>query len=169
MIQRRSWKLWLLALAVLHGIVALAGFFAPYDPTEQDRERPYLPPMKIHLVDAQGHFHLRPFFYPVHLRGGSFDQFEESTDQAVPLLFFVSGVRYRFLGLCRLAYTSLVHRQAESICWVAMRTAATNSREFSMVDKSLCSLACWGRDSLCSSARSSARRRVTTAAGETDY
>jgi len=99
MIQRRSWKLWLLALAVLHGIVALAGFFAPYDPTEQDRERPYLPPMKIHLVDAQGHFHLRPFFYPVHLRGGSFDQFEESTDQAVPLLFFVSGVRYRFLGL----------------------------------------------------------------------
>jgi len=99
MIRRRSWKRWLLALAVLHGIVALAGFFAPYDPTEQDRERPYLPPMKIHLVDAQGHFHLRPFFYPVHLRGGSFDRFEESTDQAVPLLFFVSGARYRLLGL----------------------------------------------------------------------
>jgi len=99
MIQRRSWKLWLLALAVLHGIVALAGFFAPYDPTEQDRERPYLPPMKIHLVDALGHFHLHPFFYPVHLRGQSFDQFEENTDQAIPLRFFVSGARYRLLGL----------------------------------------------------------------------
>jgi len=99
MIQRRSWKLWLLALAVLHGIVALAGFFAPYDPTEQDRERPYLPPMKIHLVDALGHFHLHPFFYPVHLRGRSFDQFEENTDQAIPLRFFVSGARYRLLGL----------------------------------------------------------------------
>jgi len=99
MIRRRGWKRWLLALAVLHGIVAFAGFFAPYDPTEQDRERPYLPPMKIHLVDALGHFHLHPFFYPVHLRGRSFDQFEENTDQAIPLRFFVSGARYRLLGL----------------------------------------------------------------------
>jgi len=99
MIRRRGWKRWLLALAVLHGIVAFAGFFAPYDPTEQDRERPYLPPMKIHLVDALGHFHLHPFFYPVHLRGQSFDQFEENTDQAIPLRFFVSGARYRLLGL----------------------------------------------------------------------
>jgi len=99
MIRRRGWKRWLLALAVLHGIVEFAGFFAPYDPTEQDRERPYLPPMKIHLVDALGHFHLHPFFYPVHLRGRSFDQFEENTDQAIPLRFFVSGARYRLLGL----------------------------------------------------------------------
>ena len=99
MIRRRGWKRWLLALAVLHGIVAFAGFFAPYDPTEQDRERPYLPPMKIHLVDALGHFHLHPFFYPVHLRGRSFDQFEENTDQAIPLRFFVSGARYHLLGL----------------------------------------------------------------------
>ena len=99
MIQRRLWKRWLLALAVLHGIVACAGFFAPYDPAEQDRERPYLPPMKIHLVDSQGHFHLRPFVYAVHLREGSFDQFEESPDQVQPLRFFVSGARYRLLGL----------------------------------------------------------------------
>jgi peptide/nickel transport system permease protein len=99
MIQRRGWKRWLIALAVLHGIVASAGFFAPYDPTEQDRERPYLPPMKIHLVDAQGHFHLRPFFYAAYLGAGSFDQFEESTAQAVPVRFFVSGVRYRLFGL----------------------------------------------------------------------
>ena len=99
MIQRRRWRRWLIALAVLHGIVAAAGFFAPYDPTEQDRERPYLPPMKIHLVDAQGHFHLRPFFYAEHLRAGSFDQFEESTDQPIPLRFFVGGAGYRLFGL----------------------------------------------------------------------
>ncbi len=99
MIQRRGWKRWLVALAVLHGMVACAGFFAPYDPAEQDRERPYLPPMKIHLVDAQGHFRLRPFFYAVHLRDGSFDQFEASTDQAIPLRFFVTGAHYRLVGL----------------------------------------------------------------------
>ncbi len=99
MIQRRGVKRWLLALAALHGIVACAGFFSPYDPAEQDRERPYLPPMKIHLVDAQGLHHLRPFFYAVRLRDGSFDQFEESTGQPLPLQFFVTGARYRLLGL----------------------------------------------------------------------
>jgi peptide/nickel transport system permease protein len=99
MIQRGGLKPWLLALAALHGIVACAGFFAPYDPAEQDRERPYLPPMKIHLVDAQGLPHLRPFFYAEHLREGSFDQFEESTDQPIPLHFFVTGAHYRLLGL----------------------------------------------------------------------
>jgi peptide/nickel transport system permease protein len=99
MMQRYGLKLWILALFVLHGIVACAGFFAPYDPTEQDRGRPYLPPIKIHLVDAQGHFHLRPFFHPVRLSGSSFDQFEESTDQVIPLRFFVTGSRYRLLGL----------------------------------------------------------------------
>lgn len=99
MIEFRGWKKWLLAIAVLHGIIACAGFFAPYDPAEQDRERPYLPPMKIHLMDSQGHLHLRPFFYAVHLRNGSFDQFEGSTEQPLPLRFFVTGARYRLFGV----------------------------------------------------------------------
>lgn len=99
MMQRRGWRRWLLALAALHGIVACAGFFAPYDPVEQDREHPYLPPMKMHLVDSQGRFHFRPFFYAVRLREGAFDQFEESTDQVLPLRFFVMGARYRVAGL----------------------------------------------------------------------
>src|SRR5260370_95590 len=55
--------------------------------------------MRIYLLDAQGHFLLRAFFYAEHLRGGSFDQFEESTDQAIPLQFFVGAARYRLLGL----------------------------------------------------------------------
>lgn len=99
MIQRRGWKRWLLLLAVLHGIIGCAGFLAPYDPVEQDRERPYVPPMKTHLVDKAGHFHFHPFFYSLHLRDGSFEQFEERTEQAIPLRFFVTGARYRLLGL----------------------------------------------------------------------
>jgi len=99
MTQRYGLKGWLLALAVLHGIVACAGFFAPYDPAEQDRAHPYLPPMRIRLVDSQGLTHLRPFFHPLHLSDGSFDQYGESTDQAIPLRFFVAGTRYRLLGL----------------------------------------------------------------------
>jgi peptide/nickel transport system permease protein len=98
MMQRPGWKRWLFALAALHGIIACAGFFAPYDPAEQDREKPYLPPMKTHLVDTEGHFHFRPFFYAQQLRSGSYDQFEERTEQAIPLRFFVTGARYRLLG-----------------------------------------------------------------------
>lgn len=97
--QRRKLTKWLVILVILHGIVAAAGFFAPYDPIEQDREHPYLPPMHLHTVDAHGHFHLRPFLYPLRLREGSFDQYEEDTATTVPLRFFVSGARYYLLGV----------------------------------------------------------------------
>jgi peptide/nickel transport system permease protein len=99
MTQRRKLTRWLIVLVFLHGVVAAAGFFAPYDPVEQDRERPYLPPMRIHLIDAYGHFHLRPFFYPLRLRKDSFDQYEEDTASAVPLRFFTRGADYRLLRL----------------------------------------------------------------------
>ncbi len=98
MSQRRKLTKWLVVLVALHCIVVGAGFFAPYDPVEQDRERPYLPPMHVHLMDAQGHFHLRPFFYPLRLRQGSFDQYEEDTAATIPLRFFASGARYHLLG-----------------------------------------------------------------------
>jgi peptide/nickel transport system permease protein len=99
MIPGTSWKRWLLALVLLHGIIGCAGFFSPYDPAEQDREKPYLPPMKIHLVDAAGHFHFRPFSYAEQLRGVTFDQFEERPEQVIPVRFFVTGAPYHLLGI----------------------------------------------------------------------
>ncbi len=88
---------WLVVLGVLHGLVLCAGFFAPYDPVEQDRRNPYLPPMRPHLVDAQGRLHARPFVYSLKLREGTFDQYEEDTTCMVPVEFFVPGARYRLL------------------------------------------------------------------------
>ena len=93
---------WLVVLAVLHGIVLSAGFLAPYDPVQQDREHPYLPPMKAHLVDAQGRMHLRPFFYAMRQKEGSFEEFEEDPTKVVPFRFLVSGSRYRLLGVLTL-------------------------------------------------------------------
>lgn len=92
-------SIWIVLLVVLHAIVILAGFFAPYDPTQQDRRSPYLPPMRIHFVDAQGHFHARPFVYAVQVREGTFNQYEENAARPVQLRFFVQGARYRLLGL----------------------------------------------------------------------
>jgi peptide/nickel transport system permease protein len=101
---RLAFAKWLVALGLLHGIVVFAGFFAPYDPVEQDRKSPYLPPMRPHLVDAHGNLHVRPFVYSLRLREGSFDQYEEDPAQSHPVKFFLRGARYRLLGFlpCRM-------------------------------------------------------------------
>ena len=104
MTERRKLAKWVVVLVALHGVIACAGFFAPYDPLEQDRERPYAPPSKLHFRDAQGRFHMRPFFYPLRLREGSFNEYEQDVARALPLKFFVDGSRYRLWGVipCRL-------------------------------------------------------------------
>jgi len=94
----RKVSIWLLVLAVMHGIVLCAGFFAPYNPVEQDRKNPYLPPMRLHVMDTQKHLHLRPFVYLFQIRPGTSDQYAEDTAQPRPLKFFVTGDRYRLLG-----------------------------------------------------------------------
>ena len=101
--MQRALTRWLLALGALHGTVVCAGFFAPYDPAVQDRKYPYLPPMRVHLVDAQGHLHARPFVYPPKLRVGSFDQYEEDITDPRPVKFLPSGDYYRLFGFlsCR--------------------------------------------------------------------
>src|SRR5229473_4331081 len=96
--SRRTVVKWLAVLGALHAIVVCAGFFAPYDPVEQDRKNPYLPPMRLHSLDTQGHLHLRPFVYALKLRDGTFDQYEQDTNQLVPMRFFKNGAGYRLFG-----------------------------------------------------------------------
>lgn len=104
--MKRSGKIiyWLSFLVVLHLVVLAAGFFAPYDAVQQDRNRPFAPPMRLHLVDASGKFHIRPFAYAQIPREGTFDQYEDNQSARIPLLFFVKGSRYEFLGIipCRI-------------------------------------------------------------------
>jgi len=94
----RKQKLVVMLLVLLHGVVLVGGFVAPYDPIRQNRERPYAPPARIHFVDGQGKFHFRPFVYAQRLRDGSFDQYEDDHATPIPLKFFVSGASYRLLG-----------------------------------------------------------------------
>lgn len=90
---------WLVVVALLHGVVACAGFFAPYDPGEQNRDNPYLPPARIHVVDSNGRFHFRPFFYGYQMREDSFERLREDRTKLVPLRFLTRGARYQLLGL----------------------------------------------------------------------
>jgi peptide/nickel transport system permease protein len=98
----RSGRRLILCLAILGGLhfaIACAGFFSPYDPTTQNRDWPYAPPMRIHWFDVAGHFHLRPFFYPLQLQEGAFNEYRQDTTHPVALSFFVAGARYRLLGI----------------------------------------------------------------------
>jgi peptide/nickel transport system permease protein len=99
MTRRSALSAWLIVLAVLHLPILAAGFFAPYDPSDQDRYHAYLPPMRLHLVDAQGHFHFRPFAYSLRIKPNSFDEYEADVSAPLPLHFFVSGSAYRLLGI----------------------------------------------------------------------
>jgi peptide/nickel transport system permease protein len=99
MFGRRKLALWLVLLGAAHILIVCAGFFSPYDPTMQHRDWPYAPPMRVHWVDAVGHFHFRPFVYAEQLREGAFDEYVSDTTHPVPLLFFVDGAEYRMLGL----------------------------------------------------------------------
>jgi peptide/nickel transport system permease protein len=94
---------WLIALGLLHGAVICAGFFTPYDPGEQDRENTYQPPTHIHLVDSQGHFHIRPFFYRYLNREDFSEPPQEDTTKIIPLRFFAKGARYHLMGFIPLS------------------------------------------------------------------
>jgi peptide/nickel transport system permease protein len=90
---------WLVILITLHAVVAAAGFFAPYDPLAQNRDRPFQPPVKVRFVDMRGHFHIRPFFYLPASRSPAPDQSEADPAEPVPLAFFVHGAPYRLFGI----------------------------------------------------------------------
>jgi peptide/nickel transport system permease protein len=91
-------------LAGSHLVLLFAGFFAPYDPTTQNRELPYAPPTRVHFKDSSG-FHLRPFVYAwTSVLGGdqpdsSQDSYKEDHSHEYPIRFFVSGPSYTLLGV----------------------------------------------------------------------
>jgi len=86
-------------LAGLHFVLLFAGFFAPYDPTAQNREMSYAPPTRLHFRDSSG-FHLRPFVYAwaVGLNGDQPGSYQEDRSHEYPVRFLISGPSYRLLG-----------------------------------------------------------------------
>jgi peptide/nickel transport system permease protein len=89
-------------LTVLYIVIAFVEFFAPYDPRRNNRDYIYAPPQRLHFVDAQGGFHLRPFTYGLV---GVMDMetlrihYTEDTERMYPLRVFVRGDPYKLWGL----------------------------------------------------------------------
>ena len=93
--------MWFLIVSYLVSVVATE-FFAPYLLTEELKGYENHPPQRIHFVDSEGIFHLRPFVYGYEKRANK----ETYTITFVPLydeqyhihLFVMRGDRYRLLG-----------------------------------------------------------------------
>jgi peptide/nickel transport system permease protein len=94
-------KLWgaLILLALFHGLILFADFFAPYDSAAQNRDMPFAPPTRVHLADAQGRIHLRPFVYGLKDDPSNPGSYEADTAAVCPLRFFVAGSPYKVAGL----------------------------------------------------------------------
>ena len=97
---------------VVFGIVLIttvfAPFFSPYSYDQSNLRESYLPPQRLHFIDQEGRFHLRPFTYrqvktmdPRTLELG----YEEDTTIAYPVRFFAHGWDYSLFGL----FTTDVH------------------------------------------------------------
>jgi peptide/nickel transport system permease protein len=81
--------------------VGIPEFMAPYS-LERRSDFNEAPPQKIHFVDSQGQFSLRPFVYGMEkkidlkLRTRTYD---EDTTKIYPIFFFVEGESYKLFGV----------------------------------------------------------------------
>lgn len=96
--QRRTLWITLTFLAAFHLAVLFAGFFAPYNFAAQNRDFPFAPPTRVHFVDAQGKFHLRPFVYGLGYDSAASSGFSTDFARVYPIHFFASGPRYTVAG-----------------------------------------------------------------------
>jgi len=95
-LRKRS-QLWIevYTLIGVHAVILLGDFIAPYPYAVQNREYSFVGPTRIHLIDRQGHFRVRPFIYGLRYR--SPEEIEEG-EQIFPIRFLISGPEYKLAG-----------------------------------------------------------------------
>lgn len=82
-------------------LAIFSDFFAPNDPRVSNFKHSNTPPQRVHFIDADGKFHLRPFVYNmvVELDPLTFAPiWTEDTSQRYPIRFFVRSWGYKLLG-----------------------------------------------------------------------
>ena len=98
-VAERKVKTSLILLGILYASVLMAGFLAPYAPTEQNRDVPFAPPTRLHFTDAAGTLHWQPFVFRIVSDARSFGEYSEDRSTMYPVRFLVRGAPYRIAGL----------------------------------------------------------------------
>ena len=91
-----------LMVLVLVLLAIFAEFFSPTSISQIDLKSPFIPPQKVHFIDAQGKFHLIPFVYNYGytLNPKTFKVYwADDTSKTYELRLFVQGPEYKLLGL----------------------------------------------------------------------
>jgi peptide/nickel transport system permease protein len=89
-------------LILFYTVAAFCEFVAPYGPNDRDARHVQCPPQRIHFVDAEGGFHLRPFVCALKLEPDPETwQRIYLEDESVrhPIRLFVRGSPYRMWNL----------------------------------------------------------------------
>ena len=91
-----------IVILVLYLMAAFAEFFAPWSPWTRNPAYPLAPPQRIHFIDAEGRFHIRPFVYgltrevdPVTFAIG----YRPDRTIRHPIHFLIRGDQYELWGL----------------------------------------------------------------------
>ena len=101
----RRHRLALVSVVVIVGLYLIALFaeyVAPYAPEEIRTQSINQPPTRLHWVDTEGRFHLRPFVYGVESVRDPILlslSFQEDTSRSYPLYLNVQGAPYEMWGL----------------------------------------------------------------------
>jgi peptide/nickel transport system permease protein len=94
---QKIWAVWF--LLAIHVMAVLAGFIAPYSYEAQEREYPYAPPARVHFVDCEGKFHLRPFIYVTKISPDDLMVYKQDCSQRARIEFFTRGDEFTILGI----------------------------------------------------------------------
>lgn len=100
--QHKLARISMFVILFLYLGVIFAPFLSPQGLTGYEGNYVNMPPTRLHLIDDNGQFHMRPFVYgikstrdPETLR----KIYEEDRTQRYPVKFFVKGEAYRLLGI----------------------------------------------------------------------
>ena len=91
-----------LMILMLGILAAFSDFFSPTNPLKLDMPASFTPPQRVHFIDAEGKFHLRPFTYlqVVELDPKTYAPlWSEDTSRRYHLKFFVKSWEWKLLGL----------------------------------------------------------------------
>ncbi len=91
-----------ITLIAFYVLILFAEFLAPYDYMQEGEDYILMAPQRLHFVDQDGQFHLRPFVYGTEtvLDRENFKWVHEvDTSQTYPVRLFVRGWPYKFIGL----------------------------------------------------------------------
>jgi peptide/nickel transport system permease protein len=92
----------LIVLALMYLGVVLAELVSPYDPRKPQASYIYAPPQRLHFVDREGRFRLRPFVYGLRtvLDETTLERKVEPNPNVVyPVRFFTRGDPYKLWGV----------------------------------------------------------------------